>query len=172
MTALAASAALAAMADMDTELAHDGSAWDVGLKLRADAGFDQASLAMRAGVRQGDFMAFVDLFGGRWGPMAVVAVRVATFSSRCFGLIFGRSFAEGCGLSFAGTEGILQPPGQVGDLSFELGNALQQGPTAGTGRFFHTLRIAKRRLRSCAFPATEALNNYVHFRRPKRGKMN
>jgi len=163
MPPLHPSATLVAVTDMDAELAHDGPTRDVGLELLGDAGFDQASLAVRAGVRQRRFVAFVDLFGRRFGAMTVATVGVAALASGGLGLGLGWTFAEGCGLSFAGTEGVLEPPGQLGDLSFELSDALKQRSAAGTGRFFHTVRIATRRPIGCACLATEALNNYLFF---------
>jgi hypothetical protein len=44
---------------------------------------------------------------------------------------------------------------------FKLGDAPRQGPTAGTGTFFHTVNLSIERTLRCAFPATGALNKYA-----------
>jgi len=48
-----------------------------------------------------------------------------------------RTFAERGGLSLAGAQGVVEPPGQLRDLGFEFGHALEEIPIAGTRGFVH-----------------------------------
>jgi hypothetical protein len=118
------------------------------------------SLAVGADDGQGYVMAFTDLFGGAVGDVRGAA-GVAALASGCFGVGLGWSFVEGSGLSFAGAKGFLQPPVPFGVWRIELGDAPEQGPTVGTGRFFPTVSLSTEGAIRCAFPATGALNQYL-----------
>jgi hypothetical protein len=49
----------------------------------------------------------------------------------------GRTLAERGGLSLAGAQGVVESPGQRGDLGFEFGDTLEEFPTAGTRGLIH-----------------------------------
>src|SRR5207248_931272 len=51
---------------------------------------------------------------------------------------FGRTLAERGGLTLAGAQGVVEPPGQLRDLGFEFGDTLEEIPTAGTRGLVHT----------------------------------
>jgi hypothetical protein len=159
VSALHASAALGTVTDVDAELPHDRPARDLGLELLGHGALDEAALTVGAGVGERGLVAFADLFR-RWrGAMAVRAVRLAGLAARRLGIGLGRTLAERGGLPFAGAQGALEAPGQFRDLGFEFGDALEQRPTTGTGRLFHTAMVATRRPVSCAScpPGTTAL---------------
>jgi hypothetical protein len=157
--ALHAPAAPGAVTDRHPGLAHERPAGDLGLELLGPCALDEAAPAVRAGVGERGLVAFADLLRRRRRAMAVPAVRRAGLAARRLGAGLGRPLAEGGGLPFAGTQGVLKAPAQFRDLGFEFGDALQKRLAAGTGRLFHTDMVATRRPVSCASgpPGTTAL---------------
>ena len=149
MPALHALAAFNALTDMHPELPHEGPARNLGLKLFGDFILDDSTLALRAGVRQVGFVAFANRFGWR-RPMAVRAMGVPGLAARRLGIGLRRSLAEGRGLTFASSKRLFEPPRQVGDPSFQFGDALEQRATTGTRGFFHAVIVETGMPLSCA----------------------
>ena len=118
------------------------AAGDLGLELVGRAGLDEAAPAVRAGVGQVGLVALGDLFGRRWRAVAVLAVGVARLAAGRLRVGLGRTFAERGGLSLAGADSVVEPPGQLGDLGFEFGDAMEEIPTAGTRGFVHDAIVA------------------------------
>jgi hypothetical protein len=50
----------------------------------------------------------------------------------------GRTLAEWGGLTLAGAEGVVEPPGQLGDPGFEVGDTQEEFPAVGTRGLVHT----------------------------------
>src|SRR5262249_9319586 len=125
-------AARLAVADVDAELADEGRAGDLGLELVGRAGLNEAAAAVRAGVGQVRLGALGGLFG--WGRRAVPVSAVGGPRLAAWRLRVGlrRALAERGGLSLAGAQGVVEPPGQLRDLGFEFGDTLENIPTAGT----------------------------------------
>ena len=63
--------------------------------------------------------------------MAMRAVGVTRFASGRLGLGLGRSLPERRRLAFAGPQRPFESPGQVGDLFFQFGHALEQRAAMG-----------------------------------------
>jgi hypothetical protein len=122
---------------VDAELADQRRAGDLGLELVGRAGLDEAAPAVRAGVREVGLVALGDLLGWRRRSVAVGAVGITGLAAGRLRVGLGRVFAERGGLSLADADSIIEPPGQLGDLGFEFGDALEEIPTAGTRRFVH-----------------------------------
>jgi hypothetical protein len=102
MASLNSAAALTALADVDVELAVDGLAWDLHLKLLGDVGFVEESAAVRADARQGRLVKFVDLFGERWLAMSLGAIVLARLAAWFARIELGLALGEGSGLALAG----------------------------------------------------------------------
>jgi hypothetical protein len=94
---------------------------DVSLERVGGAGLDEVPLAVRA---------LGDLLGRRWRAVPVGAVGIAGLAAGCFGIGLGRAFAERGGLTLAGANGLIQLPGQFGDLGCAFGNLFGEFPTA------------------------------------------
>ena len=124
MASLDASATVVATAHVDVELPTQRLAWDFGLELGGGADFGDRTAAVRASFGQGGFKDFVDLFGWWRRSMAVGAVLLAGLAAGPLGVGFGRPFAEGSGLTFAGALLLFEQAGQVLDLRFKLGDTL------------------------------------------------
>src|SRR5262249_28580733 len=101
-------AAGAAAPAVDGEAAHDRVARDVGLELLVGMGLLDGAAAVGAGTGQRSVVGLVHLLGGRWRTVAVAAVPGAGFAARLLGVGLGGPLGEGCGLAFAGTEGLLE----------------------------------------------------------------
>ncbi len=116
--------------DVDTELADQRLAWDLGLELFGRAGLDEPAPAVRARVGEVGLVALGDLFG--WGRRAVtvLAVDIARLAAGWLRVRLGRALAERSGLPLAGARGLVQPPGQFGDLGREFGDLLGEVPGA------------------------------------------
>ena len=142
--ALGPLAARLAVADVDAELADQRRAGDLGLELVGRAGLDEAAPAVRAGVGQVGLVALGDLFGWRRRAVAVGAVGVARLAAGRLRVGLGRPLAERGGLPLAGAEGVVEPPGQLGDLGFEFGDTLEEFPAAGTRGLVHAAIVGKR----------------------------
>ena len=118
-------------------LRTSGCAGDLGLELVGRAGLDEAAPAVRAGVGQVGLVALGDLFGRRRRAVAVRAVGVARLAAGRLRVGLGRPLAERGGLPLAGAEGVVELPGQLGDLGFEFGDTLEEFPAAGTRGLVH-----------------------------------
>ena len=137
MPALGPSAARLAVPDVDAELADQRRTGDLGLELVGRAGLDEPAPTVRASVGQVRLVALGDLLGWRRRAVAVGAVGIAGLAARRLRVGLGRPLAERGRLPLAGAQGVVEPPGQLGDLGFEFGDALEEIPTAGTRRFVH-----------------------------------
>ena len=140
--ALGPLAARLAVADVDAELADQRRAGDLGLELVGRAGLDEAAPAVRAGVGEVGLVALGDLFGRRRRAVAVGAVGVARLAAGRLRVGLGRPLAERGGLPLAGAEGVVELPGQLGDLGFEFGDTLEEFPAAGTRGLVHAAIVA------------------------------
>src|SRR5690606_20732000 len=109
-------------------------AWNLGLELLHRTGLDEAALTVRAGSREVRLVALGDLLG-RWRrAVSVLAVRVPRLAAGRLRVGLGWTFAERGSLSLAGAQGLVEPPGQLGDLGREFGNLLGEFPATGTRR--------------------------------------
>ena len=154
VVALGGLAAFDATTQMHVELAVNRLAGNLGLELFANFGLDDVALAMRAGVGEFRFVALVDLVGRRRRAMAVGAVLFARFAAGCFGLGFGRTFAEGRGLTLPGAKGLFELAAEFGVLGFESGVSLGEFAAPGARGSVPDLMLATRAAFSCASFAT------------------
>ena len=115
-------AAAVAVADVDAEPADERLAGNLGLELFGDIGFDEVSPAVRASVGEVGFEVLVHLFGQRLDPTGMSAA-VIGFAAGRFGVGLGFTFAKGSGLPLTGALRLLELPGDVGNLGFELSDA-------------------------------------------------
>jgi len=138
--ALGPLAACVAVADVDAELAEERRARNLGLELLGRAGLDEATLAVRAHIREGRLVALSDRF--RWrGPVAVLAVSAPRFAAGHFWIGLGRAFAERGGLSLARADGVVELPGQLRDPGFQIGDTLEEFPATGTRGLVHAAML-------------------------------
>jgi hypothetical protein len=100
MPPLDAPAATTATADVDVELADQGTSRDLRLKLGGDLGLPDGATALRASVRQGCLQDFIDRCGAGGQAVAVAPVCRAGFAAGLLGLWLGRPLGERCGLAF------------------------------------------------------------------------
>ncbi len=147
--------AASAVAAVDDELAVNGLARQIDLVLNVGVGFHEFPRTVRARGREQGLVALVRRRLGR-RAMAVSAVGIASLASGSFRLGLGRPFAEGRGLTFAGADGLVEPPRRigdlglkVGDLGLEFGDPLLQDQALRT-RLDHAVMLAKGRPVSCA----------------------
>ena len=150
MASLNTTVALAALPDMDVELAVDGLARDLDLELLGDVGFVEGAAAVRADVGQRCLVDFVDLSGGRWlavGLGAVVLARLAAWFAR---VRLGLALGEGACLAFAGTEGGVELTAQSLVLGLQVVNPSLEGLAVGTPNRFHTDILRSTGTCSCA----------------------
>jgi WD40 repeat protein len=97
---LNALAATTATADVDIELADQGTSRDFRLILCGNLGFPDGATALRARVRQGYLKDFIDRRGAGGQAVAVTPVGRAGFATGLLGLWLGRPLGERCGLAF------------------------------------------------------------------------
>ena len=100
MPPLNALAATTATADVDVELADQGTSRDFRLILYGNLCFPDGATALRARVRQGCLQDFIDSRGAGGQAVAVAPVVLAGFAAGRLGLWLGRPLGEGCGLAF------------------------------------------------------------------------
>ena len=97
---LNALAATTATADVDVELADQGTSRDFRLILCGNLCFPDGATAPRARVRQGCLQDLIDSCGAGGQAVAVAPVGRAGFAAGRLGLWLGRPLGEGCGLAF------------------------------------------------------------------------
>jgi hypothetical protein len=151
MATLDALAAVLAMADGDDELPDHRLAGDFGLELPEAVVFDDRPAADRAGVGQGHRDGLLDLFGRGRGPMAMSAVGVAACAAGTFGVGLGFAFAEGRGLPFANTLGLVKQAGEFVPPPLQFGDASLEGLASGAVRLGHAAIIGTRAACRCPF---------------------
>jgi hypothetical protein len=95
-------AAFLAVAAMDRELADDGPARNLGLKLLIEIIFDDIATTPGAVLGQNRVELFIDPVGGRRLAMGVFAVLLARLTARLFGLLFRLALGERGRLSLGG----------------------------------------------------------------------
>ena len=100
MPPLNALAATTATADVDVELADQGTSRDFRLILCGNLCFPDGATAPRARVRQGCLQDLIDSCGAGGQAVAVAPVGRAGFAAGRLGLWLGRPLGEGCGLAF------------------------------------------------------------------------
>ena len=173
MTALGPLPAPLTVPDVDTELADEGRAGDLGLELLRRAGLDEAAPTVGAGVGEAGLVALGELLGRRWRAVAVLAVGVARLATGRLRVGLGRPLAERGGLPLPGAQSLVELPGQLRDLGFEFGDALEEFPTAGTRRFVHAAIVPTGAAEETAVPDGTLFNDVPstawpgkHFDRP------
>jgi hypothetical protein len=119
MAALDALAATTATADMDVELAEDGSAGDFGLVLPGHLCLADLRAAVRASIRQGRLVGFIDLGGVGRQAVAVAAVSSTAFAAGLFRLGLGRPLGEGRGLTLGLAAYLVQFDASLGQLALQ-----------------------------------------------------
>jgi hypothetical protein len=119
MATLDTPATLGAAADVHVELPADGLAGNFGLELLSNLQFGDDRATVGASVGQVGFEDFVDLVLGRRGSVSVGSVLVTSFAPGFLGVGFGRSFSEGCRLSFALALGVFELCAQASDLGLQ-----------------------------------------------------
>src|SRR5580704_7475223 len=95
-------AAFFALAAVDRELADDGLARNLGLKLLIEMIFDDIATTTGTAIRQNRVEFFIDSVWGRRFAMGVLAVLLARLTARLFGLLFRLILRERGRLSFGG----------------------------------------------------------------------
>jgi hypothetical protein len=138
MAPLHPTAALAAPADVDVELAVNGLAWDLDLELLGDVSFVEGSAAVRTDVGQGCLVDFVDLFGAGRLAVGLGAVFLAGLAAGLLGLARRLALGEGSSLALAGAKGLIELTTQSLVLGLQEVDATLQDLAAGTGDGLHT----------------------------------
>src|SRR5262249_27424852 len=132
MTTLNPSAALAALADVDVELAVDGLARDLHLGLLGYTSFIDWAAAIRARVGHGGVVDLVDLFGAGRLAVGLGAVVFAGLAARLLGLAGRRALGEGGGLALAGTGRLVESAAEALVLGLQVAEASLKGLATGT----------------------------------------
>src|SRR5262249_38600675 len=89
-----------AAANVDVELADDGTARNLRLELLGNLELADGAAAVRASVGQGGVERFVDAIRSGCRAVTVAAVGRTGFTARLVGLSLGWPFGEGSGLPF------------------------------------------------------------------------
>jgi hypothetical protein len=150
VAALDPTPASAAPADVNVELTVDRLTGNLDLVLAINVGWVNEAAAVRASIRQGHLMDFVDLFGRGREAMGLAAVAGAGFAARLLGLGLWRPFGEGRGLTLAGALLLFEQAGQPLYLGLQCGDTPLECLATGTGRFLHLCMVANERTGSCA----------------------
>ena len=100
MPPLDALAATTATADVDVELADQGTSRDFRLILCGDLRFPDGATTLRASVRQGYLKDFINRRGAGGQAVAVTPVGLTGFATGLLGLWLGRPLGERCSLAF------------------------------------------------------------------------
>jgi hypothetical protein len=112
-------AAPAATADVDVELADQGTSRDFRLILEGDLGFPDGATALRASVRQGCLKDFIDSRGAGGQAVAVAPVGRAGFAAGRLGLWLGRPLGERCGRAFGLTLSLVEAGAGLFEFALE-----------------------------------------------------
>jgi hypothetical protein len=152
---LNAAAALAALPDVDVELAVNGLARDLDLELLGDVGLVERAAAVGAGAGQGGLVNLVNLFGCGRPAVGLEAVVLAGLAAGLPGLVGGVALGEGSGLALAGAGRLVELAAQALVLGLEVAEASLKGLAAGTGDGLHTLIIGKAGAAAALTPAAE-----------------
>jgi hypothetical protein len=150
MASLNPAEALTALADMDVELAMDGLAWDLHLKLLGDVGFVEWATAVGTAFRQLCLVDLIDLFGAGRLAVGLGAIVLPRLVSRLARIESGLALGEGSGLAFAGTKSGFELIPESFVLSLEIVYPSLKGLAVGTPDRFHTRII--RRSQTCSCP--------------------
>jgi hypothetical protein len=148
MASLNAAGALTALANVDVELAVNGLARDVDLKLLGDVGFVEGATTIGANVGQGCLVDLIDLFDTGRSAVSLGAVVLARFSARLARIKLGLALGEGTGLALAGTECRVELATQALGLGLQVVNPPLKRLAIGTPKQFHTRII--RRIGTCS----------------------
>src|ERR1019366_4676610 len=100
MPPLDALAATTATANVDVELADQGTSRDFCLILCGDLRFPDGATTLRASVRQGYLKDFINRRGAGGQAVAVTPVGLTGFATGLLGLWLGRPLGERCSLAF------------------------------------------------------------------------
>src|SRR5262245_36844736 len=130
--------ALAAMADVDVELAVNGLAGYLGLESLGDEGCGERCAAVGADVGQGCLVSFVDLFGGWRLTVGLGAVVLAGLAAGFLWIRLRIAFGKGSGLALAGTEGGIELTTQAFVLGLQVVNPSLKRLAVSTPNRFHT----------------------------------
>ena len=148
MSALHASSALLATADVNVELTMNGPTRNLDLVLLVDVCLVNRAAAIGTSVWQRRFVGFVDLFGRL--AMRFDAIVLAWLSARLLRLRLGRPLGEGSSLAFARPTLLFEQARQTFDLSSELGDFAFEADTVKAWCFDHTFTVAAGVFLSCA----------------------
>jgi hypothetical protein len=133
--------ALAALPDMDVELAVDGLARDLDLELLGDMGFVERTAAVGAAVRQGRLVNLIDLVRGGRLAVSLDPVVSAGLAAGLLGLVSGLAPGEGRDLPLAGAGRLLKLTAESLVLGLEVTESPLKGLAAGTHDGLHTCII-------------------------------
>jgi hypothetical protein len=120
MASLNATVALTALANVDVELAVNGLARDIDLKLLGDVGFVEGAATIGANIGQGCLVDLIDLFGTGRLAVSLGAVVLAGLAAGFLGIWFRNAFGEGSGLALASTEGRIELTTQAFVLGLQV----------------------------------------------------
>jgi hypothetical protein len=111
--------------DVDAELPYQRFTRNVGLELVGRAGLDEAAAAVRAPIGEVRLVVLGDLVERRGRAVRVGTVGGPRLAAGRLRVGLGWPLAEWGGLSLAGAQGVVEPPGQLRDLGFEFGDTLE-----------------------------------------------
>ena len=123
MAPLNPAAALAALADVDVELAVNGFTRNLNLELLGDMGFVERSAAVGAAVREQCLVNLVDLFGAGRLAVGLGAVVLAGLAAGLPGLVGGLALGEGGGLALVGAGRLVELAAQALVLGLQVVDA-------------------------------------------------
>jgi hypothetical protein len=119
MPALDAGTAATTTADVDVELANQGTTRDFGLILGGNLCLPNRVATARASVGKGSVEDFIDLGGGRSRAVCVATVSSAGFASGFLGQWLGRTLGEGSGLAFGRSASLVELGTRLGEFTLE-----------------------------------------------------
>jgi hypothetical protein len=132
MAPLNAATTLAALTDVDVELAVNGLARDLDLELLGDMGLVEGAATVGAGVGQGRLVDLVDLFGAGRLAVGLAAVVLAGLAARLLGLTRRLAPGEGSGLALAGAGRLVELATEALVLSLQMAEASLKDLAAST----------------------------------------
>jgi hypothetical protein len=138
MAPVNAAATLAALADVNVELAVNGPAGDLDLELLGDVRRVERAAAVGAAVRQRCLVDFIDLVGGGRLAIGLGAVVSAGLAAGFLGLGRGLALGEGGSLALAAAGRLVQLAAEALVLGLQVAEASLKGLAAGTGDGLHT----------------------------------